>query len=382
MSYNSPFDALIGINPEFRQGLQYSGTLDDVLSDVATISSSQTTSATNIWALHPPRIIRALVDYKIQHPNSPEVEALLREAIDVSLGIYSNPDNSSGAVIKLREKIHSAGLEDVLTKPLNQPSDSVTWNATHPSKSQRTAQQLKSQTQSNDVLFIALAHGGVAAGMDVYLRYCDISRSENSAFYVARLSTQKLRDTQLRLSPTEVEYLKALGEDKQIVIFDEDRASGRTIDIAHAYFSNHVFPFQSVITLTNLDVRGELAALGFGKKLMEIDKYSNPYKKHSALTKLYHEKIIKNYNIIDYGLKNNYLNPANIIVKESLNSDPFYSEKSLFGKPKIPSKAENRDEHPQLAQLFPDMDSALLAALTSTKKHQKKLPYSLLDSLK
>ena len=90
MMYHSPFNALIANSAESGQDLKYSGTLDDVLSDVATLSSHKTfsTANANIWALHPPRIIRAVVDYKIQHPNSPEIEVLLREAIGVALGIY------------------------------------------------------------------------------------------------------------------------------------------------------------------------------------------------------------------------------------------------------------------------------------------------------
>ena len=86
MTYHSPFNALIVNSAKFKLKLKYSGTLDDVLSYVATLSSHKTfsTANANVWALHPPRIIRAVVDYKIQRPNSPEIEILLREAIGVA----------------------------------------------------------------------------------------------------------------------------------------------------------------------------------------------------------------------------------------------------------------------------------------------------------
>ena len=302
MTYNSPFDALIASNPEFSQSLRYSGTLDDVLSDVAAVSSPQPTSPidtsdTSKLALQPPRIIRAVIDYKIQHPDSPEIEVLLREAIDVALGVYSDQDTSHEAVDGIRELVESMGHEPLLTMPLNQPSDGVTWDATHPSRSQRTAQELKSQIHSKDVLFIALAHGGVAAGMDVYLRYCDASGSQDSAFYVARLSMHKLRDEQPRLTSREIDYLRELAQGRQVVVFDEDSATGITLEIAHAYFSSQVFPSQSVMTITNLDARKELESLGFGKELKEIDKiYSDPEEKHSAITKLSKENIPEYYN--------------------------------------------------------------------------------------
>lgn len=306
MIYHSPFNALIANSAESEQNLKYSGTLDDVLSDVATLSSHKTFSTANAdrWALHPPRIIRAVVDYKIRHPILPEVEILLREAIGVALGVYSDPTNSAKAVGKLKDKIKTMGLEALLTSPLDQPSDIVTWNATHPSKSQRTAQQLASQTQSNDVLFIALAHGGVAAGMDVYLRYCDGSGSKDSAFYVARLSTQKLKDIQPRLSAREIDYLRKLAEGRQVVVFDEDRVSGTTLSVAHAYFSSQVFPNQSVMTLSNLDRR------------KEIDEFIDLYKKESLAEELYLEKN-GDYNktIIDYKLGGKYQNFDYIIKK-------------------------------------------------------------------
>ena len=289
MMYHSPFNALIANSAGSGQNLKYSGTLDDVLSDVATLSLHKPSSTANakVWALHPPRIIRAVVDYKIQHPNSPEIEVLLRDAIRVALEVYSDPTNSAETVGKLRDKIKTMGLEALLTSPLNQPSDGLTWEATEPARSQKTAQQLASQIQSNDVMVVALAHGGVAAGMDYFLRYCDISKSQDSAFYVARLSTQKLKDKQPRLTLREIEYLKKLAQGRQVVVFDEDKASGTTLKIAHAYFSSQVFPNQSVMTLSNLDMMGELVKLGFEKNLAEIDKYKNPHEKHSLITGLY-----------------------------------------------------------------------------------------------
>jgi len=381
--YHSPFNALIGNSAESGQNLKYSGTLDDVLLDIATLSSRQTipSISASAWALHPPRIIRAVVDYKIQHPNSAEIEILLREAIGVALGVYSDPTNSAKSVGELRDKIKTMGLEALLTSPLNQPSDSVTWNATHPARSQGTAQQLASQTQSNDILFIALAHGGIAAGMDVYLRYCDASGSKDSAFYVARLSTQKLKDTQPRLSRREINYLRELAKGRQVVVFDEDRASGTTINIAHAYFSAQVFPNQDVMTLSNLDMRGELVKLGFGKKLAEIDEYIGS-DKHLLIKKLYGEKIYNNKNIIDYKLKGDGYNNHNYIIKKPLNYEPFYSDKIHFDKPKIPTQITPEEVYGQLAHLFPDANPELLLALMPTKKHPKKSPYSLLEPLK
>lgn len=268
MSYTSPFDALVGDDPLFTQTLHYRGTLERVLSDLTTLSP---TTHSKEWALHPPRILRAIVDYKVDNFTSLEVEILLRDAIEASLQIYSDPDNIPELVEGLRGEIHSLKLDDLLIKPLYQQDDVRTGFSSHPSFSQRTAQQIARKTPNTDLLFIALAHGGVAAGMDVYLRYCALSGSENSSFYVARISTQKYRDDQPQLSPTEIDYLKEQGEGKQVVIFDEDRSSGTTMNLAYTYFSANAFPFQNMIAITNSTNRDELKELE--QSDMSITKY-------------------------------------------------------------------------------------------------------------
>jgi hypothetical protein len=142
-------------------------------------------------------------------------------------------------------------------------------------------------------LFVALAHGGVAAGMDTYLRYCSETGENNSTFYVARFSTQKLSDIYPQLSPTEISYLQKQLRGKRPVLFDEDMSSGKTLDRAQKFFDGSVFPQGRVIVVTNLDARGELMKLGFGKQLLEIDKYGFPdKKKHEMIKELYSNKII------------------------------------------------------------------------------------------
>ena len=128
-------------------------------------------------------------------------------------------------------------------------------------------------------------------------------------------------------------------------------------------------------------MRGELVKLGFGKKLEEIDEYSDSDKKHSLIKGLYEKNIYDNKNIIDYKLKENKYS-LNNIIKKPLNSDQYDSDKGLFGKPKIPTKIKPEEAYGQLDQLFPDANPDLLLALMLKKKDTKKYPYALLDSHK
>lgn len=90
------------------------------------------------------------------------------------------------------------------------------------------------------------------AGMDVYLRYSDLSKSKNSSFYVVRNSHRKYKDNIPQLIPTEIEYLQSLSDVRSIVIFDEDISSGTTMGNAHRYFKD-IFPDKyRLITLANI----------------------------------------------------------------------------------------------------------------------------------
>lgn len=319
MAYHSLFDTVIAEDPTFSgdfNGLGYEGTLDRVLTETERMldSGDRTSNAVGL-ALHPPRIIRAFIDYKIQHPSKDDVELLLREAIQLGLDIYKGEGVAVEELKELKKRAKKSGNGEVLQRALKQPLDSVTWKATHPSRSKRTAGDLVTRANSGDVLFVALAHGGVAAGMDAYLRYCDQVGSDDSEFYVARFSTQKLGDLAPKLSPTEIAYLHELATERQPVIFDEDRFSGKTLSSAEQFFGSAVFPFRNLVVLTNLDARTELAYLGFGKELLEMDKSLLGDKdKNKSIGKLYLEVVIKDktYNSleiltdkIDYG--NNYI---------------------------------------------------------------------------
>ena len=297
MVYHSLFDRIAEADPTFRRGFEqqkYQGTLDAVLDETGeSLGSRNNESGIIQLALHPPRIIRAVVDYKVQNPTAPEIEFLLRDAIQLGLNVYQGNPNTEKEIDELRRKIIETGNQSLLGRELKQPSDQITWNATNPARSRGTANNLVMSTCGDPVLFVALAHGGVAAGMDTYLRYCDKTGENGSAFYVARFSTQKLRDISPQLSPTEISYLQEQLQGKKPVLFDEDRSSGKTLDRAQQFFDGSVFSQGRIIVVTNLNARAELMNSGFGKQLLEIDIYGFPdTKKHELITDLYLKKTI------------------------------------------------------------------------------------------
>ncbi|HLD01391.1 MAG TPA: hypothetical protein VJC10_00800 [Patescibacteria group bacterium] len=238
-AYNSPLEAFqFGID---FQPLVYKGTLEQVLNDLE-ISFDPI-----LVAVHPPRIIRAAIDYKVAHPESENALRLVRDATDLSLAFYRSETGARLCVSAFRELVQTVD-EDLLTAPLIQKADSQTWDSSHPRHSSDTAVNLVSATKGTSIAFIALAHGGVMAGMDVFLRYCAKVKTE-SVFYPIRFSSFKQRDVVPQISSIEIAYLKNILGNKQLVLFDEDVSSGKTMGVAAHWFKTRLNT--SVLTVAN-----------------------------------------------------------------------------------------------------------------------------------
>lgn len=252
MVYDSLFDKITN-TAEWRRQQKYNGTLDGVLNQVRESLVSRRDELGIIHlVLYPPRIIRAFVGYKIQNPDKQNVECLLRDAIHLGLDIYRQRDTALQELEELRRKIIDSENKAILYKELIEENDVVTWRASMPTYSITTAIGLAEKKVGKHVLFIALAYGGIAAGMDTYLRYCDELRDDNSIFYVVRFSINKLDDAHPQLSPAEEVYLKEQLIGKRLIIFDEDVFSEKTLQGAQRFFAMKLLPAESAIVVTNL----------------------------------------------------------------------------------------------------------------------------------
>jgi len=241
MTYRSPFDDLVNRRVEFNSldehYLRYDKTFDKLLSQtseaVETEPAQQTLETELQRVLHPPRIIRAIIDYKIKRQS--KVEYLLSDAIQIALQTYAG-GNTAHLISQLETEIEKRD-DSFLKVRVRQKEDLATWETYKPMFSQETAKSIAARTQK-DLLFIALAHGGVAPGIDVYLRYCDLVNSQKSYFYPVRCSLEKSNDSTPQLSSKEKRMLREQVSGKDIVIFDEDSYSGSTLKMARDFFQN------------------------------------------------------------------------------------------------------------------------------------------------
>lgn len=264
MAYHSLFEHL---RDDYRlQGweqMRYSGFLEDVLSGLEALAEKPgwTIEDHANLVLHPSRIIRAVVDYKIANPEL-QLEEAVRGAIAFALSVYTEPRDLPAKTRAFRE--YATGLTNgtipLLSTTVIQPYDIVTWDVCSPELSQAAAVQLARKTGDDDILFIALGHGGVAAGIDVYLRAADRTHYKKSIFYTVRFSTAKMDDRTPQVSAREKDFLREASDGRAIVLFDEDVSTGDTMRTAYEFFSD-LFENENIILLTNKDISGELEKL-------------------------------------------------------------------------------------------------------------------------
>lgn len=234
MKYNSLFERFYP-NADCTY-LNYEKTLGELLNTFKALQPFGRLKIIDILVLFPPRIIRAVIDFKIENPNTQNIEELLQIVLDFSLNIYSQSYSDISKEVEKLEQYISRHFPSLLSYTIIQNEDTYTWLAMNPQKSYLLISNLIPIIQSKEILFIALGHGGIAVGMDVYLRVKPYISTSN--FYVARLSTRKHFDSRPKLSPLEVQKLQKLAQNKIVIIFDEDSASGKTKQIAEEFFSN------------------------------------------------------------------------------------------------------------------------------------------------
>lgn len=247
-SYISPFDRIDYSTTERYQ--PYSGTLGEVLNELEHALSKPSNPHNRALAIfHPPRIIRAAVNHKISNPTSPKAHEGIHAAIKLGLHLYRNPENSLAQLLDYKKNISTTTANDLLTTPLHQKKDRPSWEAAQPDKSKHTAEQLAKSHQ--DILFIALAHGAIAPGMDTYLRFGELKQT-NSVFYPVRFSNNSSLDKLPQISDVEKRFLREHAEGRDVVVFDDDRTTGATLDAAEDTFRSELR--KPVTTITNIFV--------------------------------------------------------------------------------------------------------------------------------
>ena len=259
MTYNSLITKLENSYHDFESEyhlLTYKRNLENLLhefiQDLTITNPSRQELKTLVLA--PPRIVRAVLNYKIKTPHAEDIEELTQDSINLAINSYKEPISALDLLGPFMKKIEYTGNQSLLYIPIIQEPDDITWKATKSEFSQASAEKLNKHynIDENGCLFIALSHGGLMPGIDAFLRYQDLVTND-SQFYTVRFSRTKIGEDKPQLTEKEKQYLIEKGKDKRIVIFDEDTYSKKTISHAVDYFNENLFPLEDIITLINFE---------------------------------------------------------------------------------------------------------------------------------
>lgn len=204
-----------------------------------------------------PRLIRGVLDYKIEYLNRDRrVSELVIKTSQVVMDIYSNPKEIPNILMNY-ENFFYANYMNLLDVSVMGEIDDFSWKCSSPENSEKSVKELIHFFDGGDILFLPIAHGGIIAGMYTFLRYQEKSNHSNSLFYPIRLSIDKKSDNKPQLTREEENYLREIKGKRSIVVFDEDVVDGTTTDIFGTFIRNKLFPGSDVLVKVNCDYREE-----------------------------------------------------------------------------------------------------------------------------
>jgi hypothetical protein len=251
--YTSPFEF---INMESFT-LSYSGNLQSVINEELDALQSSPYSSANKLALHPPRIIRAIIDCRIENFQFKGMEEIQSMGVDLALKLYRycmiDPQRAQfelEAFIASLKSFNPDIYNKLMQQKILQRDDKITRMAYNPRLSETTVHRIRnSHNLQNGILFLVIGHGGIPAGLDVYLRL----NPKDSILYPFRFSRNKLHDKNPQITDEQESLLIRLQRQyPNIFLFDEDMASGKTMEETRKYLRG-IFPYQRIDEDYNFD---------------------------------------------------------------------------------------------------------------------------------
>lgn len=253
--YESLFDKINFSQNNDGSSLYYSNSFESLFEPLSDSLEKKIFSNNNLdtidinnLILNPTRLIRGLINYKFSFRESQEkntiLDDLILDAINLTKQIYLQNPNSYYSLKKIEEISKRVSFKDfnLMDFKIIQKKDKTSWNSYNSRFTLISLLNIKKRVEklhriNQDIFLIPLAHGSVPVAFDLYLRYIEKSNSTNSIIYPIRFSRLKYKDTTPVLSSFDLDFISSNLENKFPVIFEEDLASGKTLEIAYNYFT-------------------------------------------------------------------------------------------------------------------------------------------------
>ncbi len=248
--YKSPFEF---INRE-NFTLSYSGSLQSVITEELEALQNPKYYP-NTLVLNPPRIIRAIIDFRIENFQFGNMEEVQSMGVDIALSLYrycmidtAKAQSFLESFIESLQSFDRNIYRKLMEQKVIQRDDNVTKMSYNPRLSQATSDRIRnSHNFQNGILFLVIGHGGIPAGLDVYLRL----NPRDSILYPFRFSRNKLHDNTPKITDEQERLLTRLQQEHpNILLFDEDITSGKTIEETRKFLRG-IFPGQRIDAYSN-----------------------------------------------------------------------------------------------------------------------------------
>ncbi len=200
------------------------------------------------------RLLRASIDEKIRSKG----KTLDFDEIGVMSGLFLTLLTSQG---NMRRGVFANNSSFGLlrdNRTVKQQHDSTTRDAMAIDKIDKATETLHNITADDErILLLTLCHGGLISGGAVYALDQQQNPRPGSFFYPIRFSRAKHRDKAPRLTDKEKRAIERYARDRQVVIFDEDISTGRTMKNAQENIQE--IAGKTALVLTTLDARKNFA---------------------------------------------------------------------------------------------------------------------------
>lgn len=232
------------LNPDTYTDMYWLGTLDQV---VAAVQPHIENDSLDMCYWMSGRILRGILDTRIDEPRKVELVTLASRLLLEQF----NGNPSVDIFHRLAAAIGKAGIG---ATSILQRYDRHTEYATYPGLSMRAAAALSEKIEGRPLLLMPLCHGGLIAGAQTALLYMREHPESDTAFYPVRFSRTKKADHWPRVGSHELEHIRTLAENREVIIFDEDTNTGKSVRGAVRYFRS-ALSARRVLGLANRDMR-------------------------------------------------------------------------------------------------------------------------------
>ncbi len=245
--YESFFDK-IDFSKEFPKQ-EYRGTLESAIDALSEeLKADQPDVASLI--LYPPRLMRAIIDTRVEFPEDEGLIDLYYKTLLIITSVYSSDAKSLKLLGDFRRQLQEQ--PSLLKREIQQKKDAASWYAGEPENAERAVGQLETLTGGTDIVFLPLAHGGVATGYDIFLRYIQNTSSINSVAFPIRFSRNKMKDEEPQVDEELKDMIGKFCDGRTVVIYEEDTVTEKTILSAEAFFKKN-FPDAKIVKLSSSD---------------------------------------------------------------------------------------------------------------------------------